>query len=357
MTSRAAAAISAAVRAWLGGLDDAQRARATFPFDSAERFVWAYTPEPAREGLPIEAMTPDQQAAAAAIVMAAASPRGADEIGSIIGLEAGARRARANRRCRELAAARSGALRACGLRRTWVERAVVVADRRPSRRRPRDDRRRRRDRGDAIVPRANPERVPSGPRAGFRALPGEDDLVRAVLASLAPAERAAAIVADEAPADILTGARRHADVRSVPIGVRHADLGAAGRIALERLIRHVLGRSPDDVADAAWSRTVAPDLGDVSFAWAGRPGQGHYAAVCGPAFIIEIDNTQDDANHVHAVWRELANDWGEDVLGRHLATAHVQAAQPSPAGHPRPASRAEPGRRPPPGRPGLTAAP
>jgi hypothetical protein len=65
----------------------------------------------------------------------------------------------------------------------------------------------------------------------------------------------------------------------------------------------------------------------VTFAWSGseEPGRGHYYAVRGPTFVIEYDNTQDGANHVHAVWRELANDWGEDLLARHLGAAHREA--------------------------------
>ena len=62
----------------------------------------------------------------------------------------------------------------------------------------------------------------------------------------------------------------------------------------------------------------------MTFAWAGPdvPGRGHYYAVRGPGFVIEYDNTQNGANHIHAVWRELENDWGLDLLAEHLAAAH-----------------------------------
>jgi hypothetical protein len=171
---------------------------------------------------------------------------------------------------------------------------------------------------------ANPAIVPSGPLAGTRTLPGEEQLARGLLTALTPTERRVAVVDGTAPADILTGIGRHADVRSVPIGIRHAGIGGSGRTALERLIRHYVDRSQPPVAEAAWDRIVAAGLGDVTFAWAGPPavGQGHYYAVRGPTFVIEYDNTQDNANHVHAVWRELANDWGEDLLARHLSSAH-----------------------------------
>ncbi len=82
--------------------------------------------------------------------------------------------------------------------------------------------------------------------------------------------------------------------------------------------------SRPEVAAGEWERIVAAGLDEISFAWAGpeEPGQGHYYAVRGPRLLIEYDNTQNGANHIHAVWRDLDNDWGEDLLARHYATAH-----------------------------------
>ena len=58
---------------------------------------------------------------------------------------------------------------------------------------------------------------------------------------------------------------------------------------------------------------------NIHFAWAGgdQPGQGHYYRVQGPSFIMEYDNTQNDANHVHLVWRDFKNDFGADLLKAH----------------------------------------
>ena len=315
--------LTAAVRAWLDALDPAQHERATFPFDADERFVWAYTPEPPRKGLAIRDMDAAQRARATAIVAAATSARAAGEIASIIALEPvlGALERAAGamtwRRDPELywfalfgepAETDPWSWRIGG---HHVAIHVTVAD------------------GQVIgaTPSflgANPAVVPSGPQAGTRTLSGEEDLARALLGALTPGEREVAIVAAVAPADILTGIGRHADVRLVPSGIRHGDLGRGGRTALERLVRFYLDRSPADVADVAWGRIVDAGLDDVTFAWSGPevPGRGHYYAVRGPEFVIEYDNTQNDANHIHAVWRDLANDWGEDLLGRHLAAAH-----------------------------------
>ena len=62
----------------------------------------------------------------------------------------------------------------------------------------------------------------------------------------------------------------------------------------------------------------------IHFAWAGarerkRP---HYYRVHGPSFLIEYDNTQNNANHIHSVWRDLRDDWGEDLLRNHYKESH-----------------------------------
>ncbi|HEX5013778.1 MAG TPA: DUF3500 domain-containing protein [Candidatus Limnocylindrales bacterium] len=318
-----AADITTAARFWRDGLDDAQRARAMFPFDASERFAWTYLPGP-REGLAIRDMRPDQRVAATALVASAMSPRGAAEVAAIMELETILGEL-------ERAGGRSGGERrdpelywfaifgSPGSGEPWSWRVgghhiavhVTVA-------------------GDEVVGStpsflgANPAVVPGGPRAGASTLSGEEALARALLSELSSIGRSRAMVSATAPSDILSGTARLADVRSVPVGIRHAELGGVSRGALERLIRHYLDRMRPEVADPAWRRIVEAGIGDVTFAWAGSdvPGRGHYYAVRGPTFVIEYDNTQNGANHIHAVWRALENDWGEDLLAKHLADAH-----------------------------------
>lgn len=322
--THAARAITAAVTSWLHGLDDRQRAAASFPFEAGERFIWSYTPGD-RRGLAIRDMRPDQRAASMAIVAAGMSVRTADEIAGIVALEtilgqleqAGGRAGWTRRDPELYWFAVFGDPMAAG---PWSWRIgghhvaihLTLAD----------------DRVMGSTPSflgTNPATVPGGPTAGARVLAGEEDLARGLLAGLSSSERGAAVVSASAPADILTGSGRRADLRSVPIGVRHAGLGRAGQAALERLVRHYVDRVRPDVADAAWRRIVDAGLGDVRFAWAGSdsPGRGHYYAVLGPTFVIEYDNTQNDANHIHAVWRDLEHDWGGDLLGDHVAAAHA----------------------------------
>ena len=319
----AAEEITAAVRAWLDGLDDEQRAAAVFPFDTNERFVWAYTPG-TREGLALRDMRPGQRSAATAIVGAALSKRTAAEVASVIALETVL-----------------GALEREGGRGSWTRRDpelywfavfgepdahapwswrvgghhiaihITLAG------------------GQVIASTpsflgSNPAVVRTGPQEGYRVLTGEEEFARTLLASLGPDQRRIAIVSDRAPTDILTVNAVRADPRDVPIGIRHDELATDQRTAFERLIRHYVDRVRPDVARAEWTRIVDAALDEVSFAWAGpeEPGHGHYYAVRGPQFLIEYDNTQNGANHIHAVWRDLANDWGEDLLGKHYATAH-----------------------------------
>jgi hypothetical protein len=177
---------------------------------------------------------------------------------------------------------------------------------------------------------ANPAVVPSGPFAGRRTLAGEEELARRLLAGLTPGQRRTAVVDDTAPDDILSGNGPRALVASIPTGIRYADLDDAERDTLVALIRHYLDRVRPEVAAAEWGRIRAAGLDDVTFAWAGpdTPGRGHYYAVRGPGFLVEYDNTQDDANHIHAVWRDLANDWGEDMLAGHYAADHLPGETP-----------------------------
>ena len=173
---------------------------------------------------------------------------------------------------------------------------------------------------------ANPAVVPTGPTAGSRTLAGEEALGRAMLGLLTPDQRRTAIVDDTAPPDIMSGHGARADLLSIPDGIRQDALDGSQRDALERLIRHFLGRARPEVAAAEWERVLAAGLAGVTFAWAGSDviGEGHYYAVRGPTFLVEYDNTQNGANHIHAVWRDLINDWGEDLLGAHYASAHGQ---------------------------------
>ncbi len=317
-------ALARSVGAWLETLDPAQRERATFPFDTEERFVWAFTPGE-REGLALRDMEPRQRETAMGIVRASMSERGAREVADVIALETvlGALElegGRANwpRRDPELYWFAAFGDPSAGAPWSWrvgghhVAIHMTVAEGRVVGSSP-------------SFLGANPAVVPAGPTAGTRVLTGEEGLARDLLSNLTPTQREIAVVDPVAPPEILTGNSARADARSVPHGIRYDELDDAGRERLERLIGHYLGRASDEIAAADWERIATDGLGDTHFAWAGpiEPGRGHYYAVHGPRLLIEYDNTQNGANHIHAVWRDLANDWGEDLLAAHYRTGHA----------------------------------
>jgi hypothetical protein len=321
----AATGISRVVAAWLGSLDAAQRARATFPFDTEERFVWAYTPV-SHEGLALADMTAAQRDGAMSMLTASLSARGAAETRAIIDLETVLGEL-------ERTAGRAGSERRDPLRywfgvfgdpadtaSPWAWRLgghhvcvhVTVAS-------------------GVIVSAtpsflgANPAVVPSGPTAGSMALTGEETLARRLLSSLRPDQRAIAVVDPVAPPDIRSGTGRRAATGRIPTGVARGALDVEQQGHFDLIVRHYLGRAREDVAADAWERLAREGLDESTFAWAGQaePGHGHYYAVRGGSLLIEYDNTQNGANHIHAVWRDLANDWGDDVLAAHYRRSHA----------------------------------
>ncbi|HET8784569.1 MAG TPA: DUF3500 domain-containing protein [Candidatus Limnocylindrales bacterium] len=320
--------LTRAVVEWLDLLDAQQREAATFDFDDPERYVWAFTPGE-RDGLAIRDMDAQQRDAAMAIVRSALSARGAREVTAIIELETvlgelERQAGRSNWRRRDPVLFWFAVFGdpARPDRAPWMWRVgghhvaihMTVAD------------------GQVIGSSpsflgANPAVIPSGPRAGERTLTGEELLARELVTSLSEDEWAVAIVDPVAPPEILTSNAARADAGRVPRGLGYAEMSADARARLERLIRHYVSRAADDVAAGDWRRVVADGLGETTFAWAGstEPGRGHYYAVRGPRLLIEYDNTQNGANHVHSVWRDLANDWGGDTLAAHYRSSHPAA--------------------------------
>jgi hypothetical protein len=168
---------------------------------------------------------------------------------------------------------------------------------------------------------ANPARIPTDVGDGSRLLGAEETLARTLLGSLSASQKAAAIVDAVAPDDILTSNLRTVDPGTVSVGIRFSSLEPAQQASFERLVRHYLERATSGPAQAAWTRLETSGLNRLSFAWAGpeAPGHGHYYVVRGERLILEYDNTQNGANHVHSVWRDAEGDWGADLLAAHYA--------------------------------------
>jgi hypothetical protein len=168
---------------------------------------------------------------------------------------------------------------------------------------------------------ANPARVLAGPNAGFRLLAAEEDLGRELITLLPAERRRVATIRDTAFSEILTG--NDPKVQKLELeGLAAADMSADEKAQLRRLIDLYLGRvNPASAADARL-RLDRAGFEKVRFAWAGgiEPGQPHYYRVHGPTLLIEYDDTQNNANHIHTVYRDLERDFGGDALRAHYRT-------------------------------------
>ncbi|HEV8604602.1 MAG TPA: DUF3500 domain-containing protein, partial [Tepidisphaeraceae bacterium] len=170
---------------------------------------------------------------------------------------------------------------------------------------------------------SNPAEVKDGPRKGLRVLDQEEDLGRALAQSLSEEQKKTGILTGDAPKDIITANSRKATLLT-PEGIGARELSAAQKQMLLGLISAYANRMRGDVAEQDMQKIQAAGFEKVHFAWAGgmEPGKLHYYRVQGPTFLIEYDNTQGNGNHVHSVWRDMTNDFGDDILKRHYEEHH-----------------------------------
>jgi hypothetical protein len=166
--------------------------------------------------------------------------------------------------------------------------------------------------------------VREGPKKGLRILALEEDPARALVTALDASQRAKAIIQNAAPNDIVTGNKVDINPLS-PVGITAADLNASQRQMLMQVVDAYTSAMAPDIAADRMSRLTKAGAEKIAFAWAGEleRGRKHYYRVQGPTFLIEFDNTQNDGNHIHSVWRDFNGDFGRDLLREHLKnTAH-----------------------------------
>ena len=313
--------ITEAAEAFLRNLEDAdQRTQATFPFDHDERENWHYVPRP-RAGLSRGEMTPAQLNAAESLMAVSLSAEGVRKAHSIV---------RHETILGELEAS-VGTLRfdrleglyyfsifgTPGSAEPWGWQVdghhlslnmTVFGD------------------GISVTPSffgANPAEVPHGPHTGLRILKEEEDAARSLLRSLDAEQMETCTIYPTAPPDLITRASRRVELGE-PAGLPAGMMTANQREGLVRLIEVYVGRKQANVAKEQMRKLHSAGLSSVRFGWAGghHPGQGHYYRVHGPTFLIEYDNTQNMANHIHSVWRDIDGDFGRDLLQEHYEQAH-----------------------------------
>jgi hypothetical protein len=168
---------------------------------------------------------------------------------------------------------------------------------------------------------SNPGEVKDGPQKGTRVLGREEDLGRELVKSLDAEQLKVALIAKEAPKDILNVPGR-ADTK--PEGITYAKLNDAQKKQLVTLVKEYLFRCRPNVAELDWARVQKVGIDQLHFAWAGglERGEPHYYRVQVGNFVLEYDNVQNGANHPHSVWRDFDRDFGLDVLADHHKESH-----------------------------------
>lgn len=304
-------------RHFLAGLDEAGREQASFAFDNAERLNWHFIPRE-RQGLPYTGLTPAQRRLGDRLLASAFSSDGMAKAFGIMYLD----QLLFEQEGRDIrnpdgyyfsvfgdpAAQGEWGWRLEGhhfaLNVTLKDGEVVAAS--PS------------------FMGTNPAVVRDGRHAGLEVLAEEQALARELLALFNGEARETVVFSADSPRDIVTGNSVRAE-RLEPVGLAMRDMNDAQSDALMALLRVYVDRMHPELAKRELEKITAAGVDEIRFAWAGssEPGAAHYYRVQGPTFLVEFDNTQNNANHIHSVWRDFDGDFGADVLAEHYAVAHV----------------------------------
>ena len=312
------ASMTMAATSFLASLTPEQKQQATFAFDSAERLRWHFVPQFERNGLQIKAMTEPQRKLAHELLKTGLSARGYDTYTKIMQLENILKAAeKGGGPTRYPEGYRFSVFGTPSAKGTWGWRVEFhhvslhfdVVN------------------GNAVSSTpsfagANPAEVKDGPTKGQRTLGTLEDTARALVSALDESQRKIAVFNNVALDDIVTG--NALDIKPLaPDGVKVAAMTAAQRDLLTKILDAYTGLMTPEIAADRMAKVKAAGIEKIAFAWAGsiERGQKHYYRVQGPTFLIEFDNTQNDGNHVHSVWRDFNGDFGRDLLREHLKTS------------------------------------
>ncbi len=324
--------MTSSAKAFLASLDSGQKAKASFGFADEQRFDWHFIPRE-RKGLPLREMNSAQKLLAHGLLASGLSQQGYIKATTIMSLDQVLKEIEVDAQGKPTGPYRDpegyffsvfGEPSEAG---TWAFRFeghhisinFTVT-------------------GGKVIASpnfygANPAEVRVGPRAGLRALAREEDLARDFLATLTPELKKIAIVDPVAPKDILSFNSRKASLDVVnkdgkPVGLLVSKLNPKQRAAFDELVRVYATNFPESVAMERLAKVKAAGA-QLWFAWAGTEERGgpHYYRIQALKFLIEYDNTQNNANHIHAVWRDFEGDFGMDVLAEHYKASHTPASK------------------------------
>lgn len=302
---------------FLAALNAEQRAKAVFAFADDERMNWHFIPKE-RKGLPFREMMPYQKHLASALLASGLSQAGyvkavtimsLDDVLRIMENDSGERRNPEKYYVSIFGTPSDSGTWGWRVEGHHLSQNYTVAN------------------GQVVDGPSffgsNPAEVLDGPRKGLRVLSAEDDMGFEVIHALDEPLRKTAIVDVKAYGDILTAASRKAALAGQPSGLSAAKMNAKQFDALRALTELYARNLPDELARRRMKQIDQAGR-NAYFAWAGgtNPREPHYYRIQASAFLIEFDDTQDKANHIHSVWRDLGSDFGGDLLQAHYDTGH-----------------------------------
>lgn len=320
---RATAETTTAATQFLASLAPEQREKTNLKFEDANRFDWHYIPRPGqRKGLPLKEMTPAQREAAQKLLGSALSAKGMKQASQIMNdlelvLRGDGPKPNMGRDPEMYYFTIFGTP---GDKAAWgwrveghhLSQNFTIAN----------------GTFTSWTPDfygANPADVLSGAKKGLRVLAAEEDKAFVLLRALNTQQRQVAVLQDQVPRDMITTNARRVNPLS-PNGLSASSMTASQQALLHNLIDEYTSRMVDEIAAERMRRINAAGFDKVAFAWIGADAlhEPHYYRVQGPTFLIEFDNVQSQANHIHSVWRDFNGDFGDDVLTNHYQTAHNQ---------------------------------
>lgn len=316
------AAMVDSARRWLASLDAPQRSKATYHYLDGERIFWYYPPLN-RHGLPLRDMDDRQRALALELLATGLTED-------------------ANRQARLIIEHEDvlGPLEAEWGQVTWPRDPqlyywTVFGE--PGRAEPWGWRAEGHhlsvhysiwgDQVIAVTPfffGANPAEVRKGPKEGLRILARREDLAIELINSLDAGQRRKAVIHDKAPWDILGYNASKQPVHNDE-GLAGREMNGAQQEILLTLIAEYVNGVPAPVAEQRLAVIRDTGLDDYRLIWAGGTDRArdHYYRIHGGQFVVEFDNIQNGANHIHSVWRDVENDFAQDVLRDHRMLYHI----------------------------------
>jgi uncharacterized protein DUF3500 len=314
---RSAAAMAESANKFLSTLSAEQKSKAVFGFEDQQRFDWHFIPR-ARKGLPFKELNEEQRKIATEFMKTGLSSMGYQKATTIMSLEPVLKvLEKGSGPTRDPELYYFSIFGEPSIKNIWgwrleghhlslnftVVRGELLAN-------------------TPLFFGANPAEVKEGPRQGLRVLAAEEDRGRELIKALDEKQSAVAIFDKTAPRDIVTGNSKKADPLK-PEGVAASQMNKKQKDLLNKLIEEYFSRMPQDIADERRKKVQAAGIDKVYFAWAGgtNSGEPHYYRVQGPTFLIEYDDTQNNANHIHTTWRDFNGDFGEDLLREHYQSS------------------------------------